>query len=192
MVSTISMQSPTGFTYDSGKGEIFVSNWYAGTVSIISDSSAPTPCPPATPSPSPSPSPNPTARAKHVSANTLQPNSWVKLAPMNQARAWLEVASVNGKIYAIGGSTASGDEPETFPYGDINLDNFVGTNEGYDPASNSWSYEAPMPTPRMAFAIAAVQGKIYCIGGRSIAGDISGGYTSVNEVYDPTTNTWET
>jgi hypothetical protein len=34
----------------------------------------------------------------------------------------------------------------------------------------------------MAFAIAAFQGKIYCIGG----------YHSANEVYDPNTNSWET
>ena len=44
---------------------------------------------------------------------------------------------------------------------------------------------------RMSFAIAVIQGKIYCIGGRNVAGDMSGGYTSVNEVYDPVTNSWE-
>ena len=128
---------------------------------------------------------------KPVSANTLQPNSWTELAPMHQARAWLGVASANGKIYAIGGSTASGFEPATFPYGDITLDHFVGTNEEYNPTNNTWSYKTPMPTPRMAFAIAIVEGKIYCIGGRSIAGDKSGGYTTANEMYDPATDNWE-
>ena len=128
---------------------------------------------------------------KPVFANTLQPNSWAELAPMHVARAWLGVAAVNGRIYAIGGSTASGFQPASFPYGDINLDHFVGTNEEYDPTNNTWSYKASMPTPRMAFAIAAFQGKIYCIGGRSVAGDMSGGYTAVNEVYDPATNSWE-
>ena len=126
-----------------------------------------------------------------VLANSYEPNSWVELAPMQMARAWLGVASANGKIFAIGGSTASGFEPATFPYGDINLDNFVGTNEEYDPSNNTWSYKAQMPTPRMAFAIATVQGKIYCIGGRSIAGDMLGGYTSKNEMYNPNTNSWE-
>ena len=110
---------------------------------------------------------------------------------MHVARAWLGVASVNGEIYAIGGSNASGFEPASFPYGNIDADHFVGTNEEYDPSTNSWSSKAPMPTPRMAFAIAAIQGKIYCIGGRSIAGDMSGGYTAVNEVYDPLTDSWE-
>ena len=120
---------------------------------------------------------------------------WVSKAPMHVARAGLGVAVVNGKIYAIGGSTASGFEPSIPPssaYGNINLGGFVGTNEEYDPATDAWTYRAPMPTPRMALAIAAYQNKIYCIGGRSVAGDVSGGYTAVNEVYDPVTNTWET
>jgi hypothetical protein len=129
--------------------------------------------------------------AKPVNALPIE-NSWVEKASMHQARAWLGVGSANGKIYAIGGSTASGFEPATFPYGDINLDHFVGTNEEYDPTNNTWSYKASMPTSRMAFAIATVQDKIYCIGGRSVAGDMSGGYTAVNEVYDPKTNSWET
>ena len=126
-----------------------------------------------------------------VSASVSSQNSWEELAPMNLARAWLGAASVNGKIYAIGGSTASGFQPASFPYGIITVDHFVGTNEEYDPANNTWSYKAPMPTPRMCFAIAAVEGKIYCIGGRSIAGDKSGGYTSANEMYNPVTNSWE-
>jgi hypothetical protein len=125
-----------------------------------------------------------------VSGVSVVENSWVELASMNIARAWLGVAAVNGKIYAIGGSTASGFEPASFPYGNINADHFVGTNEEYDPTNNTWSYKAPMPTPRMSFAIAVIQGKIYCMGGRSVAGDMSGGYTSVNEVYDPVTDTW--
>jgi Kelch motif len=126
-----------------------------------------------------------------VSGATTDENTWVELAPMHIARAWLGVAAVNGKVYAIGGSTASGFEPASFPYGNINADHFVGTNEEYDPTNNTWSYKAPMPTPRMSFAIAVIQGKIYCIGGRNVAGDMSGGYTSVNEMYDPVTNSWE-
>ncbi len=130
-----------------------------------------------------------TILALPVSGASANENTWVDLAPMHIARAWLGVAAVNEKIYAIGGSTASGFEPASFPYGNINADHFVATNEEYDPTNNIWSYKAPMPTPRMAFAIAEFQGKIYCIGGRSVAG-MSGGYTSVNEVYDPVTNTW--
>lgn len=131
--------------------------------------------------------------AKPVSA--ASPDSWTTKTPMQQARSVLGVAAVNGKIYAIGGSTSSGFAPSIPPsaaYGDINLGGFVGTNEEYDPISDKWTYKAPMPTPRMALAIAVYQNKIYCIGGRSVAGDSNGGYTGVNEVYYPATNTWET
>ncbi len=125
---------------------------------------------------------------------SASPNSWTTKAPMQQTRSVLGVAAVNGKIYAIGGSTASGWAPSIPPpaaYGDINLNAFVGTNEEYDPTLNTWTYKASMPTPRMAFATAVYLNKIYCIGGRNRAGDLEGGYTAINEVYDPVTDTWE-
>jgi hypothetical protein len=120
-------------------------------------------------------------------------DSWVAKAPMHEARASLSVAVVNGKIYAIGGSTASGQYPP-----DVSGGGFVGTNEEYDPETDTWTYRASMPTPRDYFAIAAYQNKIYCIGGAvgfSID-EMSGFYSyitsGVNEVYDTVTNTWET
>jgi len=129
------------------------------------------------------------------SSTDVTENTWVSKAPMHQARSVLGVAAVNGKIYAIGGSTASGFEPcisASAVYGIISLGGLVGTNEEYDPAENKWTYKASMPTPRMAFATAVYQNKIYCIGGRNVSGDPNGGYTAANEVYDPATDTWET
>jgi hypothetical protein len=91
---------------------------------------------------------------------------------MHETRSGVGVAVVNGKIYAIGGAGNGG---------------FNAFNEEYDPATNTWTFEAPMPTPRSSFGIAVYQNKIYCIGGY-----IPGGATEANEVYDPTTDTWET
>jgi hypothetical protein len=122
-------------------------------------------------------------------------DTWESKAPMQQARSVLGVAVVKGKIYAIGGSTASGFAPSipgSAVYGNINIDSFVGTNEEYDSATDTWTFKTPMPTPRTVFATAVSQNKIYCIGGRSKVGDKGGGYTGVNEVYDPATDTWET
>lgn len=106
-------------------------------------------------------------------------DSWKELAPMNQARGGLGVASVDGKIYAIGGFIAQGKWVT------------VGTNEQFDPSTNTWTAKNGMPTPRAFFAIAACQGKIYCIGGIT---DFSGfsTFSSVNEAYNPVTNSWET
>ncbi len=102
---------------------------------------------------------------------------WTQKASMHVARGGLGVAVVNGKIYAIGGSTESGQH--------VAIDGLVGTNEEYNPSTDTWATKATMPTPRAFFAIATFNNKIYCIGG------LAGSNTSVNEVYDPATNTWE-
>ena len=95
---------------------------------------------------------------------------WTTKQPMPTARAYLGVAVVYDKIYAIGGS------------------GYLRTNEEYDPATNTWTTKKPMPTGRMNFAIAVCQNKIYVMGGQN--GYLS--ITGVNEVYDPVTDTWET
>jgi hypothetical protein len=123
-------------------------------------------------------------------------NTWKTKAPMQQARGGLGVAVVNGKIYAIGGSNASGLYPPSAEGG------FVGTNEEYDPATDMWTFKTPMPTPRSDFAIVVYQNKIYCIGGviglhlapwkGSVWEVPTFTLSDKNEVYDPATDTWET
>ncbi len=76
---------------------------------------------------------------------------------------------VDGKIYVVGGSA-------TYMY---------------DPASNVWTAKAPMPTPRFYFGIAAYKNKIYTIGGSAWVNGTEKSY-SVNEVYDPASDTWQT
>ena len=53
-------------------------------------------------------------------------------------------------------------------------------------AEDSWTTMAEMPTERSAPGVAAVNGKIYVIGG------YGNGYLTINEEYDPATNTWTT
>jgi len=90
--------------------------------------------------------------------------AWVYKAAMQEPRSGLGVAAVNKKIYAIGGTSATG---------------FSSTNEEYDPAANTWTFKTPMPTSRSVFGIAVCENKIYCIGGYTV-----GGPTGVNEVYE--------
>ena len=127
--------------------------------------------------------------AKPVSSSigTVE-NTWETKAPMHQARTELGVAEVEGRIYAIGGCNESGSAPSL--YGSIVsslFENGVNTNEEYDPATNTWTYMAPIPTPRLAFGTTVYKNKIYCIGGV-----FNGSSTGINEVYDPQIDTWET
>jgi N-acetylneuraminic acid mutarotase len=121
---------------------------------------------------------------QNITNFAVTPDTWQTKAPMHTARSGLGAAVVNGKIYAIGGSTESGYL--------VSLNGIVDTNEEYDPATNTWTLKTSMPTPRTGLAVASYQGKIYCIGG-VIAHNESGFVMStVNEVYDPATDTWTT
>ena len=104
----------------------------------------------------------------------LRSGSWVQKAPMPTPRSNLGVAVVDGKIYAIGGTTNSA---------------LLGLNknEEYDPTTNTWTTKAPIPTARYEFSIATCQGKIYCIGGLT---NFNSSDLATNEAYDPATNTW--
>jgi len=104
-------------------------------------------------------------------------DSWETMTEMPTARHGLGLAVVNGKIYAIGGYNGS----------------YLHTNEMYDPITDTWTTKKPMPTPRHGFGIAVYRNKIYVIGGTIGSSDSeNSGYTGVTEVYDPSSDTWET
>jgi N-acetylneuraminic acid mutarotase len=111
-----------------------------------------------------------------LSGTMVSGNVASSLAPMPTARSELGVATVAGKIYAIGG------------YNPIFQGGYLNVNEVYDPSTNSWSTKAPMATRRAYFAAAAAEnGKIYAIGGT-----IGVSILKFVEVYDPVSNTWST
>jgi N-acetylneuraminic acid mutarotase len=114
--------------------------------------------------------------------------SWVSKASMEESRAYLGVAVVNGKIYAIGGDIGS-DVGNASP-GTTRTSNVANTTEEYNPATDLWILKASMPTSRAGFGIAVYKNMIYCIGGWTYTNDYLN--TGVNEVYDPATDTWET
>jgi hypothetical protein len=125
-----------------------------------------------------------------LSSADVAEDSWASKAPMHQARGGLGVAVVNGKIYAIGGSTEKGEWSIS---GSVGTGGVVGTNEEYDPALDTWVLKTPMPTPRIGFSIVIYQNKIYCIGGATKTPRIGAPTrTEVIEAYDPATNTWKT
>jgi hypothetical protein len=76
-------------------------------------------------------------------------------------------------IYVIGGFKTS---------------QFTNVNEMYDPATDTWTSMAPMPSKRCGTGTAVVNGKIYVIGGCFFSGNA---VKSV-DIYDPQTNQWST
>ena len=110
---------------------------------------------------------------KTVQAYDASTNTWTPRAPMNTARQSLGVASLGGKLYAVGGATGCG----------------VGTTavEVYDPSTNAWSMKAPLPVATYALKLASVNGKLYAIGGQTNGTS----FANVFE-YDPTTDHWTT
>jgi N-acetylneuraminic acid mutarotase len=128
-----------------------------------------------------------------VSGATADENTWVSKAPMHEARSGIGAATVNGKIYVIGGTNAN----MASLVGGLNrglVGGFLSLNEQYDLSSDSWVFKKPMPTPRYDFAITVYENKIYCIGGKIGMDNNANQYvlSGVNEVYDPATDTWET
>ena len=112
-------------------------------------------------------------------------NSWVSKAPMHEARGCLGVAIVNDKIYAIGGSSgAMGGLIGEFLL--TGAGPILNTTEEYDPAMDTWTFKAPMPTPREHFGIAVYENKIYCIGGMAPNGNgISGANEPITQQQTP-------
>jgi N-acetylneuraminic acid mutarotase len=110
-------------------------------------------------------------------------NKWKQTAPIPEAMHHHGVASADGKIYVVGGFT--GSFAKRVP---------VNSVWQYDPASDRWEKRAPLPTPRGALAVAAVDGRIYAMGGeRFRTPGESTPYEPVADVagYDLKTNAWE-
>jgi Kelch motif protein len=109
-------------------------------------------------------------------------NRWTKKTDMPTARFSLGAAAVDGILYAMGGDTGkNGPDP------------ILGTVEAYDPVTNTWTTKAPMPTPRSNFAVAAVSGIIYAIGGVTNTGVTYPNTTraiQTVDAYDVASNTW--
>jgi len=111
-------------------------------------------------------------------------NTWETKTPLNSQTGDWQTEVANGKIYIIGGSE-----------GTIGTIQLLQSNYVYDPASDSWSQAAPIPTPVSDYASAVLNNKIYIIGGYDACeyGGMSPAlYTCVNlvQIFDPSTDQW--
>jgi len=133
-------------------------------------------------------------------------DSWRSLAPLPGTRGSAVAVEAGGKIYVIGGATTveGSREPWTMSSGAATSPQSVSpfftffgparvlaTNDVYDPATNKWETRRPMSEPRNHAFAAAVNGKIYVIGGRTgTAYIMTATNTNVVEEYDPATDRW--
>jgi N-acetylneuraminic acid mutarotase len=117
-------------------------------------------------------------------------DSWKSLPPLPGKRGSALAAEVGGKIYVIGGATTvDGSKDPFFTF--FGPSKVLTTNDVYDPATNKWGSRAPMSVARNHAFGAAVNGKIYVIGGRTGHGFIlSATNTDVVEEYNPVSNSW--
>lgn len=111
-------------------------------------------------------------------------DNWTTLAPMPTSRSRFGITVYQNKIYCIGGLTGV-----STPQNDQIVTN---ANQAYDPATNLWTIETPMPIARQGIVAQTVNGKIYAISG----GKVTSGYNfdgmNYNEVYNPNTGSWTT
>jgi len=100
-----------------------------------------------------------------------------KASALGPPRANAAAAVIGSKLYVAGGCINQ--------Y--CNSGGTTNILEEYDSVTDTWTFKAPMPTPRNTAAAAAIDGKLYVVGG-------SPEYTALAtlEVYDPATDTWDT
>ncbi len=106
-------------------------------------------------------------------------DTWTTKADLPTLRSHLATEVIDGKIYAIGGWDRRDG-----------LDTVFSSVAVYDPATDTWTKRADMPTPRWSLASSVVNGKIYVIGGQTIADTGNRQGLQAVEVYDPETDTW--
>lgn len=113
------------------------------------------------------------SNARRVAGN-LPPGAWGPVADMLNPHVSFGAASgADGRVYAVAGVPGQG-----------------GASERYDPATDTWTAIAPLPTTlnHIGFAVTAgPAGRIFVLGGKPAGGT----HTRV-EAYDPTTDTWGT
>ena len=108
-------------------------------------------------------------------------DTWTQKTDMPTVRSYLSTSVMDGKIYAIGGMSATNEQSR------------LETVEVYDPATDAWAKARDMHHARSCAAISVVNGEIYAMGGRgwSRIQDQPDPYLSSVEVFNPKTNRWQ-
>lgn len=97
-------------------------------------------------------------------------DSWEEAASLPTPRSGTAGAVLENKILVMGGEKDPDSTTGTYK-----------ENEAYNPATDSWSALAPLPTPRHGFGAAVFDGAVYTPGGAPTNG--GGQQSNVNEVF---------
>ena len=117
-----------------------------------------------------------------VDVYDTQTNTWHTVANMPTPRVAPQTSVFSNEIYVFGGYDRKG------PRGARRNKKIV---EMYDTRTDTWVKRRDMPSLRMDFTTAVVDGKIYVMGGRVEDEPFNPMATNLVEVYDPLTNKWE-
>jgi len=107
-------------------------------------------------------------------------DTWETRTSMPTQRQGLEANVVSDRIYLIGGVRYVGG----FLHQEFH------ENEVYDPATDSWTTKAPIPTAVWGYSSAVVDNQIYLIGGGNKTSEGTFPVT-LNQIYTPVTDTWD-
>jgi N-acetylneuraminic acid mutarotase len=109
-------------------------------------------------------------------------DTWESKSSMPTPRADLSASIVNDKIFLVGGKKYSSTTPY-YRQTDV--------NEVYDPESDTWSRNSPMPTAVQGYASTVIGDKIYLVGGSKPSFqpglDI---VVNANQIYDTKNDSW--
>lgn len=97
-------------------------------------------------------------------------NEWAALTPVPQAFSAAAGASLDERMYVVGGNSAEVNGRQVY---------------SYDVRRGRWSREAPLPAPRTNLAAVALGGKLYALGGLDPVQP-----TRTVFVYDPRRRHW--
>ncbi len=111
-------------------------------------------------------------------------NRWAPAADLPTPRSVLSSSVIDGRVYVMGGSVSG---PASSAQEALRTLRILSVVEVYDPASGRWTRGRDLATPRGWFSTSTVNGKVYVVGGRSLAP--GGGILDVTfpgiEVYTP-------
>ncbi|XP_039262688.1 kelch-like protein 9 [Styela clava] len=100
---------------------------------------------------------------------------WINLAPMENSRYQHGIAVIGNFLFVVGGQSNYDTKGKTA----------VDTVFRYDPRYNQWIKVRSLNEKRTFFHLSAIDGKLYAVGGRNAAGELSN-----VECYNPQFNEW--